>query len=141
MRLFFLSVFVLIFPLCSSAANWESVLGMADDGVAYLDSSSVSRHGSNVKFWVKVSYPLPHPSKACPGQLYVNHSELMIINCADKTIGTSQFNQNALDGNVVCSFKYNRIDMEDIVPESLGDKLKDIACKGSSRPGVKTKTF
>ena len=106
------------------AANWM-LIGSDDESSAYLDMESIKRENNTVKFWMKQEY------KKIKDTAGIKHKTILyysLIDCMEKTLGSTKQVAYDSDGKVVFSKNYP-IDMVPIVPDSIGEFVFKQQCK------------
>lgn len=116
-------------PAFAHAAQWTKV-GSAGAGAAFIDKSSMLRSGKQWKVWSLVSYPSEQATD--DGTSYRSTKALHLYSCAERTtVLQSQlyYSEPMGRGAVVQSFKYEKFNPEDIVPDSVSDGALKVICK------------
>ncbi|HZV65448.1 MAG TPA: surface-adhesin E family protein [Telluria sp.] len=117
-------------PLLANAAQWAKVGSLAGAD-SYIDKASTIKTDKGYKVWSLVSYAAP---QATPdGTSYLSAKALHLYACAERTttLLTKVYYGEAMGkGAVAESFKYEKFDPEDIVPDSVEDDALQVICRG-----------
>lgn len=125
-----LIVLLLLVPALAQAAKWTK-LATAGGTESYLDTSSIIKNDQGSKAWSLISYAKP---QATPdGQPYLSMKILQLYSCPERTttLLTQVYYSEAMGkGDMVRSFKYEKFEAEDVIPDSAADGALQIICRG-----------
>ena len=124
-------------PLLAHGAQWTRV-GAAGAAEAYLDKSSILKSDKNWKVWSMVSYATEQSTPE--GTPYRSMKALHLYSCAERTTTLQSqlyYSEPMGRGPVLQSFKYERFNPEDIVPDSVSDGALQLICKGKGKGKAK----
>ena len=120
---------LLICPALAQAAQWTRV-GAAGGGESYIDRSSMLKADKQWKVWSLVSYPAEQSTT--DGTTFRSMKVLHLYSCAERTttlLSQLYYSEPMGRGPVVQSFKYEKFNPEDIVPDSTADGALTLICK------------
>jgi hypothetical protein len=123
-----LLVLLLLVPLLAQAAKWTK-LGTAGGVESFLDKTSIIKNERGTKAWSLLSYATP---QATPDGLpYLSMKVLQLYSCAERTttLLTQVYYSEAMGkGDMVRSFKYEKFEADDVIPDSAADGALQIIC-------------
>jgi hypothetical protein len=125
-----LLVLLLLLPAFAHAAKWVKV-GSAAGADSYLDKSSMIKADKGMRAWSMVSYATPQETP--DGTPYLSMKVLQLYSCAERTatLQTQVYYSEAMGkGAMVRSFKYEKFEPEDIIPDSPADGALQMICHG-----------
>lgn len=138
MRFFFpLAIFCLLTASPARAVEWWPLIG-AEGVDLHVDVDSVVQASPGlVKAWVLHSYAAPQQSLGRPAFSYKSSVQLYFYNCAERTSGVVQETFYADDNRQtpVNSNSYSRknLDLDDVVPGSIGEGALEFVCAWNKR--------
>ena len=124
-----LALCALMCPLLAQAAQWTRV-GAGGGSESYIDKSSIIRSDKNYKVWSLVSYAGEQNTQ--DGVAYRSMKALHLYSCAERTttlLSQVYYSQAMGKGPILQSFKYEKFNPEDIVPDSVADGALQVICK------------
>lgn len=126
-----LLVLLLLVPVLAHAAKWVK-LGSAAGAESFLDTSSMIKSpDKTTRAWSMVSYSTPQTTP--DGTPYLSMKALVRYSCAERTstLQTEVFYSEPMGkGALVRSFKYEKFEAEDIIPDSPSDSALTLICRG-----------
>ncbi len=123
-----LIVLLLLVPALAQAAKWTK-LGSNGGADSYLDKTSMIKADKGTKAWSLISYA---SAQSTPDGLpYLSMKVLQQYSCAERTttLLTQVYYSEAMGkGEMVRSFKYEKFEAEDVIPDSPADGALQIIC-------------
>ena len=122
---------VALMPI-ANASDWQ-VVASQGSSFFYMDFDSVASVGAYKKAWVKGEYYKALETSNYPKKEYHSSKTLYYFDCGSKMLGSTQFiayeKMGGL-GDVVASssIKFDSKGMEEIIPDTMGEKFLTIAC-------------
>ena len=143
----FLSSFVLLLsaPVLCAAADWQLTTEANSGDTFYMDFSSIAPVGTYRKAWVQINHQNQLETDGYPKKKYQTTRLLYYFDCQAKTLSTFQtvrYGEKFAGGEVVesKSFKFNSKDLEDVVPDTVGEAVMQTACTSNAeRTKIKAK--
>jgi hypothetical protein len=134
---------ITMITMTASASEWVLV-STSETQTISIDVQSIVKQGKKLKVWDLTEYTAPQSSTADPSQKYLSSKNLWLLDCAQKTITVIQsvdYSGPIGTDNVVESYVFDpsipKYKERDVVPDSVGEKIVNAACKyatGNARP-------
>jgi hypothetical protein len=121
-------------------SRWRHV-GATDSVDVYLDTKSPTRDENAVKAWSMWVYRTPlQLNDSVPPQMYRSTKQHVVYDCASRTSSMLEilfYEDVQASGDVVGSASQSRFPglYGNVIPNSIGEKLLDFACKMAPRAG------
>ena len=103
----------------------------------YMDFSSIAPVGAYRKAWVQINHQNEQETDGYPKKQYQTTRLLYYFDCQAKTLSTFQtvrYREKFAGGEVVesRSFKFNPKDLDDVVPDTVGETVMQTACASNA---------
>ena len=121
---------LLTVPLLAQAAQWTRV-GSAAGADSYIDKASIIKGDAGTKAWSLVSYTKEQLTP--DGTPYLSMKALHRYACKERTTTLLMqvfYAEQMGKGETVRSFKYEKFEPEDVIPDSASDDALQMICRG-----------
>lgn len=121
---------LVLLPLAAQAAKWEKV-GSVAGADSYLDKSSIIKNDKGTRAWSLVSYGKEQTTP--DGTPYLSMKALHLYSCKERTtvLQMQVFYTEAMGkGEQSRTYKYEKFDPEDVIPDSVADGALQLICRG-----------
>jgi hypothetical protein len=139
---------ILLLALSLSAANafasdWQYV-GGPTDASNYMDFASFGTVNGYRKVWIRTDFSTPRETSGYPKKQYLSAKYLYYFDCNGKLLSAFQevlYEKLFAQGDVVSTttYKFDPKQLTDIVPDSVGENLLNVACSDAERAKVRAK--
>lgn len=124
-----------------NASDWQWTTE-SDSANYFMDFDSIATQAGHKKAWVRVNYTTPMESVSYPKKPYKSAKLLYYFDCSGKLLGIFQTVRYAdfnAAGEVVetDSARFSPTQLNDVVPDTIGEKLQQIACSPSARASLR----
>lgn len=117
-------------PGAAQAAQWAKV-SSAGGADSYVDKGSMIKADKSWKVWSLISFAKEQAT--ADGTAYMSVKALKLYACAERTatlLSEVFYAEPMGKGAVVQSFKYEKFNADDVVPDSAEDGALQLICKG-----------
>jgi len=119
------------------AADWQRTTESSSGDTFYMDFSSVASVGAYRKAWVQINHQNQLETDGYPKKKYQTSRMLYYFDCEGKMLSTFQtvrYAEKFAGGDVIesKSFKFNPKDLEDAVPDTVGETVMITACSSNA---------
>ena len=124
-----LTAALLSLPLLAQAAQWTRV-GSAAGADSYIDKASIIKIDAGARAWSLVSYAKEQLTP--DGTPYLSMKALHKYSCKERTttlLMQVYYSEQMGKGETVRSFKYEKFEPEDVVPDSASDDALQMICR------------
>lgn len=127
----------------SFASDWQYV-GGPTTASNYMDFASIGSVSGYRKAWVRVDYLEAQQTSGYPAKKFASAKFLYYFDCSGKLLATTQlvlYEKHFAEGEVVSSSssKFDPKRLDDVVPDSVGENLLNVACSDSERTKIRAK--
>ena len=119
------------------ASDWVVVNSDTDKGITLsIDQSSIASAGKLTKAWVKWVYTTPRDTDDTdPPKKYTQKTDLVYVNCSERTLGLAESIELSPDSKPVSSLKVplDKVDLTGVSPDSIGETILTGICAGAAK--------
>lgn len=112
-------------PLSSRTDRWLEV-GGSNSFIAYVDTQTLLRHGSDVTVWVKFAYD---NTETGPSGIFDQTLVLSTYNCNTRQVTDKSYSES-YKGKLIYSNQYREYELKkyNLLPDSVGEKILIFVC-------------